>query len=45
MKGMLGYDTAPLVSIDYNHDSRSSVVALDKINVIDETPGPRHDLV
>ncbi len=36
MKGVLGYDTAPLVSIDYNHDSRSSVVALDKINVIDE---------
>jgi len=36
MKGVLGYDTAPLVSIDYNHDSRSSVVAIDKINVIDE---------
>ena len=36
MKGVLGYDTAPLVSIDYNHDSRSSVVALDKIAVIDE---------
>jgi len=36
LKGVLGYDTAPLVSIDYNHDSRSSVVALDKIAVIDE---------
>ena len=36
MKGVLGYDTKPLVSIDYNHDSRSSVVALDKIKVIDE---------
>ncbi|MHA6287617.1 type I glyceraldehyde-3-phosphate dehydrogenase [Maricaulis sp. CAU 1757] len=36
MKGVLGYDDLPLVSIDYNHDSRSSVVALDKINVVDE---------
>jgi glyceraldehyde 3-phosphate dehydrogenase len=36
MKGILGYDTAPLVSIDYNHDPRSSIVALDKTNVIDE---------
>ncbi len=36
MKGVLGYDTRPLVSIDYNHDSHSSVVALDKIKVIDE---------
>ena len=36
MKGVLGYDTLPLVSIDYNHDSRSSIVALDKIKVIDE---------
>jgi len=36
LKGVLGYDDAPLVSIDYNHDPRSSVVALDKTNVIDE---------
>ena len=36
MKGILGYDDIPLVSIDYNHDSRSSIVAVDKINVIDE---------
>ncbi len=36
MKGILGYDTLPLVSVDYNHDPRSSIVALDKTNVIDE---------
>ena len=36
MKGVLGYDSIPLVSIDYNHDSRSSIVAIDKINVVDE---------
>jgi len=36
MKGILGYDSIPLVSIDYNHDSRSSIVAIDKIKVIDE---------
>ncbi|WP_421788982.1 type I glyceraldehyde-3-phosphate dehydrogenase [Hyphobacterium sp.] len=36
MKGILGYDDIPLVSIDYNHDSRSSIVAVDKIKVIDE---------
>ena len=36
MKGVLGYDSLPLVSIDYNHDSRSSIVAVDKIKVIDE---------
>ncbi|XBQ17274.1 MAG: type I glyceraldehyde-3-phosphate dehydrogenase [Oceanicaulis sp.] len=36
MAGVLGYDTAPLVSVDYNHDPRSSIVALDKTNVIDE---------
>jgi len=35
MKGILGYDDIPLVSIDYNHDSRSSIVAIDKTNVID----------
>lgn len=35
MKGVLGYDEIPLVSIDYNHDPRSSIVAIDKTNVID----------
>ncbi|WP_019960905.1 type I glyceraldehyde-3-phosphate dehydrogenase [Woodsholea maritima] len=35
MKGVLGCDTLPLVSIDYNHDPRSSIVALDKTNVIE----------
>jgi glyceraldehyde 3-phosphate dehydrogenase len=36
LKGILGYDDIPLVSIDYNHDPRSSIVAIDKTNVIDE---------
>jgi glyceraldehyde 3-phosphate dehydrogenase len=36
LKGVLGYDEIPLVSIDYNHDERSSIVAIDKTNVIDE---------
>lgn len=36
MKGVLGYDSIPLVSIDYNHDSRSSICAIDKIKVVDE---------
>jgi glyceraldehyde 3-phosphate dehydrogenase len=35
LKGILGYDEIPLVSIDYNHDERSSIVAIDKTNVID----------
>ncbi|MBI1264298.1 MAG: type I glyceraldehyde-3-phosphate dehydrogenase [Alphaproteobacteria bacterium] len=34
LKGIMGYDDLPLVSIDYNHDPRSSVVALGKTNVI-----------
>ncbi|TRO95645.1 type I glyceraldehyde-3-phosphate dehydrogenase [Glycocaulis profundi] len=34
MKGVLGYDDIPLVSVDYNHDPRSSIVAVDKTNVI-----------
>ena len=25
LKGILGYNTAPLVSVDFNHDPRSSV--------------------
>ncbi len=36
LKGILGCDEIPLVSIDYNHDPRSSIVALDKTKVIDE---------
>lgn len=36
LKGILGYDDIPLVSVDYNHDERSSIVAIDKTNVIDE---------
>ncbi|MGJ3231649.1 MAG: type I glyceraldehyde-3-phosphate dehydrogenase [Oceanicaulis sp.] len=36
LNGILGYDDTPLVSIDYNHDPRSSIVAIDKTNVIDE---------
>ncbi|PWE18040.1 type I glyceraldehyde-3-phosphate dehydrogenase [Marinicauda salina] len=35
LAGVLGYDDIPLVSIDYNHDPRSSVVAIDKTNVVD----------
>jgi len=35
LKGVLGHDDLPLVSVDYNHDPRSSIVALDKTNVID----------
>ena len=35
LKGILGYDDIPLVSVDYNHDERSSIVAIDKTNVID----------
>ncbi|WP_375285330.1 type I glyceraldehyde-3-phosphate dehydrogenase [Marinicauda pacifica] len=35
MKGVLGFDEIPLVSIDYNHDARSSIVAIDKTNVVD----------
>ena len=36
LNGVLGYDDIPLVSIDYNHDPRSSIVALDKTNVIED---------
>jgi glyceraldehyde 3-phosphate dehydrogenase len=25
LKGILGFNTAPLVSVDFNHDPRSSV--------------------
>jgi len=35
MQGVLGVCDEPLVSIDYNHDPRSSVVALDQTRVLD----------
>ena len=37
MKGVLGYTTAPNVSIDFNHDSHSSTMALDQTKVMDGT--------
>jgi glyceraldehyde 3-phosphate dehydrogenase len=33
MKGILGYDTDPTVSIDYNHDSHSSTFAAPQTKV------------
>ena len=35
LKGILGYTTEPLVSIDFNHDSHSSIFALDQTKVMD----------
>ncbi len=35
LKGILGYTTHPNVSIDFNHDSHSSTVALDQTKVMD----------
>jgi glyceraldehyde 3-phosphate dehydrogenase len=35
MKGVLGYHEEPLVSIDFNHDSHSSVVDLASIKVLE----------
>ena len=37
MKGVLGYTTAPNVSIDFNHDNHSSTMALDQTKVMDGT--------
>jgi glyceraldehyde 3-phosphate dehydrogenase len=37
MKGILGYTDQPNVSVDFNHDSRSSVFHLDQTKVIDGT--------
>jgi glyceraldehyde 3-phosphate dehydrogenase len=34
LKGILGTTDEPLVSIDLNHDSRSSIVALDQTKVM-----------
>ncbi len=35
MKGVLGYSSAPLVSMDFNHDAHSSTFALPQTQVID----------
>ena len=37
LKGILGFTDKPNVSIDFNHDSRSSVFHLDQTKVIDGT--------
>ena len=37
LKGVLGTTKEPLVSMDFNHDSRSSVVALDQTKVMEGT--------
>jgi glyceraldehyde 3-phosphate dehydrogenase len=35
LKGILGFTEAPNVSIDFNHDPHSSIVAMDQIKVMD----------
>ena len=37
LKGILGYTTAPNVSIDFNHDPHSSVLHMDQTKVMDGT--------
>ena len=37
LRGILGYNTAPLVSIDFNHDPHSSVFHMDQTKVMDGT--------
>ena len=37
LKGVLGTTNEPLVSMDFNHDSRSSIVALDQTKVMEST--------
>ncbi|SHO62364.1 glyceraldehyde-3-phosphate dehydrogenase (NAD+) [Pseudoxanthobacter soli DSM 19599] len=37
LKGVLGYTTAPNVSIDFNHDPHSSTFAIDQTKVLDGT--------
>ena len=37
LKGILGYTEDPNVSIDFNHDPHSSIVAMDQIKVVDGT--------
>jgi glyceraldehyde 3-phosphate dehydrogenase len=35
LKGILGYNTAPLVSVDFNHDSHSSTFDATQTQVVD----------
>jgi len=37
LKGVLGYTNAPNVSIDFNHDSHSSIFHMDQTKVMDGT--------
>jgi len=37
LKGILGYTDLPMVSIDFNHDPRSSIFHLDQTKVLDGT--------
>ena len=37
LKGVLGYTDQPNVSVDFNHDPRSSIFALDQTKVLDGT--------
>ncbi len=37
LKGILGYEDVPLVSVDYNNDTRSSIIDAPSTTVIDET--------
>ncbi len=37
LKGILGYTTAPNVSIDFNHDAHSSIFHMDQTKVMDGT--------
>jgi glyceraldehyde 3-phosphate dehydrogenase len=37
MKGVLGYTDAPNVSVDFNHDPRSSIFHMDQTKVMDGT--------
>lgn len=37
LKGILGFTTAPNVSIDFNHDSHSSIFHIDQTKVLDGT--------
>jgi len=37
LKGILGYTNAPNVSIDFNHDARSSIFHMDQTKVLDGT--------
>ena len=37
LKGILAYNKAPLVSVDFNHDPHSSVFHMDQTKVMDGT--------